>query len=71
MDPVDAGVGLCATCRFHRVVTGARSTFHLCERSFVDPAFPRYPPLPVRQCGGYDRVGGSDPANPSAKHSKL
>ena len=32
---------------------GAR--FWLCERSRTDPAFPRFPPLPVRACAGYER----------------
>ena len=25
-----------------------------CERAKTDPRFPRYPPLPVRACIGYD-----------------
>ncbi len=57
MDPVEATVGLCATCRFHRIITGARSAFYLCERSFTDPRFRRYPPLPVLECFGYERQG--------------
>jgi hypothetical protein len=32
------------------------SRFVLCERSRTDPAFPRYPPLPVVRCGGYEAV---------------
>ena len=32
---------------------GAR-TFSLCERSKTDPAFPRYPRLPVIECAGYE-----------------
>jgi hypothetical protein len=31
------------------------STFSLCERSRTDPAFPRYPRLPVKRCHGYER----------------
>jgi hypothetical protein len=54
MDPVEARVGLCATCRFHRIITGARSAFYLCEKSFTDPRFRRYPPLPVVKCDGYE-----------------
>jgi hypothetical protein len=53
MDRVGASVGLCASCEFRRTVAGARSTFYLCELSFTDPQFPRYPPLPVVRCGGY------------------
>ena len=47
--------GLCARCRHVRIVTNARgSRFYLCQMSFVDPAFPRYPPIPVVQCRGFD-----------------
>jgi hypothetical protein len=59
MDPVDARVGLCATCLFRRIVAGARSTFSLCERSISDPRFPRYPPLPVVRCEGYVASAGA------------
>jgi hypothetical protein len=55
MDAADARIGLCATCRHRRDITGARSTFYLCERSFTDPRFPRYPPLPVHRCEGYEQ----------------
>jgi hypothetical protein len=30
------------------------SVFLLCERSRSEPAYPRYPRLPVRSCPGYD-----------------
>jgi hypothetical protein len=60
MDAAEPRVGLCATCKFHRIVAGARSSFHLCERSFTDPRFPRYPPLPVAVCAGY--LQQDDPA---------
>jgi hypothetical protein len=32
------------------------SVFYLCERSLTDPAYPKYPRLPVLECAGYDRV---------------
>jgi hypothetical protein len=51
--------GLCATCRWLRtVVTRTGSSFVLCERSAFDPAFPRYPALPVTRCSGYEKEGG-------------
>jgi len=31
------------------------SRFSLCERSREDPAYPRYPRLPVLECAGYER----------------
>ncbi len=48
--------GLCNNCVFQRLVPNTRgSVFSLCERSRQDPAFPRYPRLPVRDCRGYER----------------
>jgi hypothetical protein len=48
-------VGLCATCRHAAVIVSDRgSRFYRCERAKTDPRFPRYPPLPVRACIGYD-----------------
>ena len=52
--PPEPNVGLCATCVNVRVVrSGKGSTFSMCELSKVDPAFPKYPRLPVRRCRGY------------------
>ena len=52
---IPPGAGLCATClRARLVVSGRGSRFVLCERSRTDPRFPRYPPLPVRACAGYE-----------------
>ena len=48
------GVGLCADCRFARIVESDRgSTFYLCQQSLTDPSFPKYPRLPVLSCSGY------------------
>ena len=47
-------VGLCATCRHARTVSTPRSTFWLCRRSFSDPAFAKYPRLPVLECPGHE-----------------
>jgi hypothetical protein len=51
--------GLCATCRHRREIRSDRgAVFVFCERSRTDPQFPRYPPLPVVACRGYeDRPG--------------
>jgi len=49
MDP-----GLCGRCRWCRVVETARSRFYLCRRSFDDPAYPKYPRLPVVACAGHE-----------------
>ena len=54
MAPQDA-VGLCLTCRWTRPSTTRRgSTFYRCGRAEDDARFPRYPPLPVRSCPGYE-----------------
>ena len=47
--------GLCDTCRHQRVVRNTRgSEFSLCERSRTDPAYPRYPRVPVMRCAGHE-----------------
>ena len=46
--------GLCDTCRHQRIVRTTRgSVFTLCERSRTDPAYPRYPRIPVVSCAGH------------------
>jgi hypothetical protein len=45
--------GLCATCEHLRLLASRRSVFVRCGLAAADPRFPRYPPLPVRACGGY------------------
>jgi hypothetical protein len=48
--------GLCDSCVHQRVVRNTRgSRFSLCERSRTDPAYPRYPRLPVRECAGWEK----------------
>lgn len=50
--------GLCDACVHQRLVRNTRgSTFSLCERSRADPAFPRYPRVPVLECRGWERRG--------------
>jgi hypothetical protein len=46
-------VGLCERCRCGRTVRGARTVFWRCERADTDPAYPRYPTLPVLTCPGF------------------
>jgi hypothetical protein len=51
-----AQAGLCASCRHVQVVTSSReSIFYRCLMADVDPAFRRYPVLPVLTCRGYER----------------
>lgn len=50
----NVNAGLCETCAFCRLIHSDRgSVFYLCEKSFTDPAFPKYPRLPVLECAGY------------------
>jgi hypothetical protein len=50
-----ARIGLCTTCRHSRRVVSAKgSAFWLCERSRTEPAFPKYPRLPVVRCSGHE-----------------
>ena len=46
--------GLCADCAHaRRIETSRGSTFYLCLRAELEPAFRKYPQLPVRICAGY------------------
>jgi hypothetical protein len=51
---------LCDTCKHQQIVRNTRgSSFSLCGRSREDPAYPRYPRLPVLACPGYEPGGES------------
>jgi hypothetical protein len=40
-----------------KIVRNTRgSSFSLCLRSRTDPAYPRYPRLPVLECAGHERA---------------
>ena len=46
--------GLCADCVHARRIESDRGAiFYLCELAAVDPAYRKYPPLPVLRCAGY------------------
>jgi hypothetical protein len=48
--------GLCDSCVHQRIVRNTRgSSFSLCERSRTDPAYPRYPRVPVLSCPGHEQ----------------
>jgi hypothetical protein len=54
--PCMAAFGLCDTCRHQRLVrTGRGSVFTMCLKSREDPAFPKYPRVPVQACAGYEK----------------
>jgi hypothetical protein len=49
--------GLCDSCKHQKLIRNTRGgVFSLCERSKTDPAYPKYPRLPVKECAGYVRV---------------
>jgi hypothetical protein len=51
--------GLCDRCKHQQEVRNTRgSIFSLCLRSREDPAYPRYPRLPVLACRGYEPKEG-------------
>ena len=51
--------GLCDSCRYQRIVRSGRgSVFTMCLKSREDPAFPKYPRVPVTSCPGYERKAG-------------
>jgi hypothetical protein len=53
-DKQSSSLGLCATCMHARLIESAKgSQFLLCHLSQSDPAFPKYPRLPVLTCSGY------------------
>lgn len=57
--------GLCDRCRHQRLVPNTRgSVFSLCERSRTDPAYPRYPRLPVLSCPGFEPKTAPPPEAP-------
>lgn len=61
LDETERGFGLCATCGHARRIRSARGgTFLRCGLSDTDPAFRRYPAIPVTECAGHDRTGLRD-----------
>lgn len=50
-------VGLCENCHHVRIVRSDRgSIFYLCELSFTDSRFKKYPTIPILNCSGYEPV---------------
>jgi hypothetical protein len=61
MSSITQTPSLCESCQWVRLVTSARGArFWLCERSFTDAGYPKYPPQPVPRCEGYE--AGVDPS---------
>jgi L-amino acid N-acyltransferase YncA len=48
-------LGLCSTCVHQKIIRSGRgSTFSMCLRHRTDPAYPKYPRLPVMACPGHE-----------------
>ena len=55
--------GLCDQCTNVQIIENRRgSRFYRCRLADVDPAFVRYPPLPVLFCSGFAPGRPSDPS---------
>jgi hypothetical protein len=67
----DPAIGLCSDCEHCRSVKGPRTTFYMCQLSFTNPEFRKYPPLPVLRCPGYRQqapgLSGDDGSDKLAK----
>jgi hypothetical protein len=57
-------VGLCDHCTNVQVIENRRgSRFYRCRLADIDPAFVRYPPLPVISCPGFAPVDEVEPSH--------
>ena len=58
----DPAVGLCSVCVNARRIPHPRGGpgYWRCALAEVDPRFPKYPPLPVRACDGFEQEGVRD-----------
>lgn len=52
--------GLCGSCRHASLARSRRSVFLRCAMAESDPAFPRYPALPVDRCSAFSRSAGAE-----------
>lgn len=51
-----ADPGLCGRCVHREILASKRSVFLRCGLAATDARFPRYPPLPVVRCAGFEAV---------------
>ena len=55
---------LCETCENVRDICTARSRFLLCELSFTNAAYVKYPRQPIVRCDSYRPSNNADEAEP-------
>ncbi|MDA0270414.1 MAG: hypothetical protein O2798_11575 [Chloroflexi bacterium] len=75
---MDTAPGLCGRCEHVRTVaSGKGSVFFRCARHDDDPAFPKYPRLPVLRCTGFEaralpvEIPLASPAAPAAPPPRV
>jgi hypothetical protein len=60
--------GLCSECRHRQTIVSDRgSQFTLCRLALTDNRFPKYPRLPVLQCGGFE----AEPAQSAEERERV
>lgn len=53
-------LGLCADClHVRRVESESGSVFYRCDKARQEQDFPKYPPLPVLRCRGFEAATGN------------
>ena len=68
MTSSESEVGLCFTCRHARIVPTPRHRYWMCQLSFTDARFDKYPRLPVLACDGYEaKAPGQEKQDPREK----
>jgi hypothetical protein len=66
--PFLSDVGLCSVCRHGQRQRNPRgSAFWRCRKAEEDPAFRRYPPLPVTRCQGHEAAADRSRSESPAK----
>ncbi len=59
---------LCDACRHRKIIRSGRgSEFLFCLRSKDDPRFPKYPPLPLASCPGFEPGDRPAPEDDAAR----
>ena len=66
----ETAIGICGECKYSRQIPSCHgAVFWLCERSAFDPRFPKYPPLPVIRCSGFEARRAGDDETDLQRHS--
>jgi hypothetical protein len=64
--------GLCDTCAHRAEIRSDRgSVFSMCRRGLRDPAYPKYPRLPVLRCSGFETTAELCPNRAGPKKTTV